>query len=86
MGIKTIAIAALAAILTTGAAHAQMFPAPGSYNSTQIGPYTYHNGQGWSGQSTQIGPYGYTNFSTPNGQMHSCITNHVGQYTYNNCN
>lgn len=83
-----LAIAALTAIITTGAAHAQpaLFPAPGSYNSNQMGPYTYYNGQGWSGQSTQIGPYGYTNYSDPNGGMHNCVSNRVGQFTYNNCN
>jgi len=86
MTIRTLAFAAVVGTITTTAAYAQLFPPPGSYNSTHIGPYTYHNGQGWSGQSTQIGPNTYTNFSTPNGGMHNCITNQVGQYTYTNCN
>jgi hypothetical protein len=84
---KTITLAALAMLAAAPAmAQSPLFPAPGSFNSSQVGPYTYHNGQGWSGQTTQIGPNSYTNFSTPNGGMHSCITNQVGQYSYTNCN
>jgi len=81
-----LAIITAAMLSLSASAFAQLFPAPGSHNSTQIGPYPYHYGQGWSGQTTQIGPYGYTNYTTPDGQTHTCNSTRLGQFTSTNCN
>jgi hypothetical protein len=62
-----------------------------SWNSNQVGPYTYYNGtdsQGgaWSGRSQQLGPFRYDNFSGPNGQTSTCTSQRLGNQTYTHCN
>ncbi len=81
-----LGIAAALTIAGMVLAHAQPpFPPPGSFTSNQNGPYTYYNGGNWSGQTTQNGPFGFTTYTTPDGGMHACNSNRVGQFTYTNC-
>ena len=86
-----LAVLIAAAITIASPAMAQ-FPAPGSFNSTTSGPYTYYNGNGWGGQSTRIGPYNQTIFSTPDGSVHRCNSTTIpnlatsGGYTTTTCN
>jgi hypothetical protein len=87
MAFKTIAALAALVVAAPAMAHAQAFPAPSSYQSNTVGPYTYHFGDGWSGQTTHLGHYDTTRFSSPDGSLHTCTTRHLGSNISNTiCN
>lgn len=85
MAPRTLAIAALAAIIATGAAHAQS-----GWNSYPIGNQQYYNGtgqnSGWNGSSYNIGDHTYSHFQGPNGQTRNCSSYSIGDHVYTNCN
>jgi hypothetical protein len=80
-------IVTLAALAAPAAAQ---FP-PQTMTSTQLGPFTYHNGtdangNAWNGTTSQLGPFGYTNFNDSSGRSVNCTSTRLGQFTTTNCN
>jgi hypothetical protein len=61
----------------------------GGWTGQRIGPFNYSDGtganQGWHSTTQSIGPLDYTDITGPRGQRRSCVTQHVGQFGYADC-